>query len=333
MLRLTRAAATLTVASTFAFAVLLGQAQADTRSECPGTCVTPAPTGPHAVGRAELRPDDPTVTAWYPAVHGTGGAGALLEPATAVALSEAFGLPDLSGLSTYARTDATVKPGARRPVVVLSPGYGLVSELYSSTAEDLASHGWIVLGVDPGPEDPTGIPTEAELHRRVAALHASVEVLATEGHPLASSVDVDRVGALGHSFGGAAALNAVGTGRIRAAVDLDGSVFGEVLETGARGPALLVTSAGCLDPTQQALAASSGPDLQVRQMAGTTHYSFTDVVHFGGNAGGSLDAAAVSTTQRRMLLRWFHDTVVSKRSAAPRLATSAALAPVLGPCA
>jgi predicted dienelactone hydrolase len=92
------------------------------------------------------------VTAWYPAVTGTGAAAALLEPATAAALSEGFGLPDLSGLSTYARTDARPKPGARRPVVVLSPGYGLVSELYSSTAEDLGSHGWVVLGVDAGPE-------------------------------------------------------------------------------------------------------------------------------------------------------------------------------------
>jgi dienelactone hydrolase len=333
MKRITRAAATFTAASTVAVAALLGPAHAGTRVECPGTCATPPPTGPHAVGRADVSTDSTMVTAWYPAVTGTGAAAALLEPATAAALSEGFGLPDLSGLSTYARTDARPKPGARRPVVVLSPGYGLVSELYSSTAEDLGSHGWVVLGVDAGPEDPTSLPTEAQLHRRTAALRGVLEALAAQGHPLGSSVDLDRVGALGHSFGGAAALNALGTGPIRAAVNLDGSVFGDVVVTGARGPALLISSQACLDPTQQALAVSSGPNLQVRQMVGTTHYSFTDIVHFGGDAAGSLDAAAVSATQRRMLLRWFHDTVSSQRSASPRLPTSAALTPVTGPCA
>lgn len=305
-------------------------------TSCPSVCVTPPPTGPHAVGRTSLPPHGghtKAVTAWYPAKRGTGTGTSLLSAPTADALREYFGLPDLSEVRTYARQDATVAMGSARPVVLLSPGYGLVSELYSSTAEELASHGYVVLGIDPKPENPVVEPTSEQLDARVQGLEQAVAAVASGNGPLAEVVDVRRIGALGHSFGGAAAVNAVGDD-VDSAVDLDGSVFGPVVDGGAEGPTLLLSSLPCLDPTQAAFTAASSPDrVTARHLLGSTHYTFSDIVHFGEDAGGSLDGPRAAAVQREVLLRWFGDTVLSSRQAPARVASSMSLVPVVTACA
>ena len=92
---------------------------------CTGVCLTAPPTGPFAGGRTDVPVDDEVVskvTAWYPASAGTGSEARLLPAAWADVLERYFGLASLDEVVTYARKDATPKPGARRPVLVLGPG-------------------------------------------------------------------------------------------------------------------------------------------------------------------------------------------------------------------
>jgi len=56
-----------------------------------------------------------------------------------------------------------------------------------------------------------------------------------------SRVDPDRLGVVGHSVGGSSAAQACAWDpRLRAGMDLDGTIFGEVIHTGMRQPFFLV---------------------------------------------------------------------------------------------
>ncbi len=131
-----------------------------------------APTGPMTVGRLsvhlsdpgrpELHTDDPndsrsvSLTVWYPAEEGT-GVDAAYDPDLDVlgpglrASGEVSAL-ELRGLSLVrdgAREDAVpLRTRPAFPVVLLSPGGATNVGFYASLAEDLASHGWAVVGVD-----------------------------------------------------------------------------------------------------------------------------------------------------------------------------------------
>ena len=71
--------------------------------------------------------------------------------AVSAAITESAGLPVSPGIlttvETHARDRAPALPG-RRPLVVLSPGAGLSRESLTALAEDLASRGYVVAGVD-----------------------------------------------------------------------------------------------------------------------------------------------------------------------------------------
>ena len=108
---------------------------------------------------------------------------------------------------------------------------------------------------------------------------------------LGGHVGSDRL-YLGHSFGGAAALQACQQDRrCRGAVDLDGTQFGPVVRTGLRVPGMLIESGNsCItgtcgpaakdDPDDAAVAqslirASTGPIL-CYSLVGAEHVNFTD---------------------------------------------------------
>jgi hypothetical protein len=303
-----------------------GGTPAHTRSVgvCTGACLTPPPTGPFAVGRTDVPVEAEgvsAVTAWYPASAGTGSEARLLPAAWADLLEDYFGHSSLDEVVTYAREDAEARPGPRRPVLVLSPGWGMVSALYGSTAEDLASHGYVVVGVDPVPETEP-VPTDNDLRRRVAGATRVLHRLRTEPGPLAGTLDLTRVGGLGHSYGGAALIAMLADGKdLRTAVNLDGSVFGPVLTSGVGRAALIVSGDQCRDVTHDALKQSSGDLLQVRRVIGAAHLSFSDVVHLG-DVGGTTPAREVAAVQRELLVRWFDDTVAHPRRTAPRVPSS-----------
>lgn len=145
---------------------------------------------------------------------------------------------------------------------------GFAAPPYSVLAEDLASHGYLVAGVTPtfsanltvlhdAPVLSTsaGNPPELGGHTGAAADAADrlVDVWAADAHFVASTVaGLDRAGPfagrvarnqvayVGHSFGGAAVLQAFSTDpHCAAAADLDGTQFGGVVHTGLSAPLMI----------------------------------------------------------------------------------------------
>ena len=129
----------------------------------------PATTGPDAVGRTTAILADPTrdepataaldvrrvrLTTWYPAVAGTGAPAAYVADLDRIRdgliASGSVGPAEAAGVGYVrdaARTDATPTPG-RHPVLLLSPGNATNVGFYAAIAEELASHGYVVIGID-----------------------------------------------------------------------------------------------------------------------------------------------------------------------------------------
>lgn len=260
---------------------------------------------------------------WYPASRtGPGGASGPTAPYApgpwaALHFSGPVGVAeqDFARLRTHSVADAAPARSSF-PVVVLEPGLGFSALQYTSIAESLASSGFVVAGVTPTHSanltvldghavgrTPAGDPPNLGSHRGEAA-HAADRLVNTwaadarfvadrlgSDAMLGRHVDADRL-YLGHSFGGAAALQACQQDRrCRGAVDLDGTQFGAVVHTGLRVPTMLMESGNsCItgtcgpavqdDPDDRAAAqslvrASTGP-VFCYSLAGTEHFNFTD---------------------------------------------------------
>lgn len=297
----------------------------------------PTPTGPYPVGRTMLdwtdhtrtdplapRPGLPrelSIWLWYPASPGPGAQSAPYAPGAWAGL-HIGGLPGLGETSfddvhDHAIADVPVAAG-RFPELVLEPGLGLAAPQYTSIAENLASHGYLVVGVTPTysasltvldgqtvSATPTGNPPSSdtaavrpELDRLVEVwaaddrfAAATLATLDTSGR-FAGHVNTTTTVYLGHSFGGAAALQACGSDpHCAGAADLDGTEFGTVVHSGLSKPMLLVGSQNsCVtglcqpaNPDDQAaraaantlLAASTGP-YWCYQINGAEHFNFSD---------------------------------------------------------
>jgi hypothetical protein len=203
----------------------------------------PAPTGAAPVGvrgvhlvdaaRTDPRvPDKPhrelMVTVHYPADRDNGSLEDLaLAPYTSeqVALHWGRSMGATMGIRpdavnwqfrTHAREHAPVAPG-RHPVVIYTPPPGKPRFAATSLAQDLASHGYIVVAVDHTHESPVvefpgrrleeggldwqaaSVATRSEL---LSMRADDIEFVATHldalGDELAGAVDVDRIAALGH---------------------------------------------------------------------------------------------------------------------------------------
>ena len=229
---------------------------------------TPAPTGAHAVGKGAAvledtsRPEPATaaagdnrrvrIVAWYPAIAGTGTAAAYLDDLDRIGegleASGSIGGLERAGMglvTTGALSQADVATAADLfPVVILSPGNATNVEFYSALAEDLASHGYVVIGLDhpfqsaavdiggtvatysgDPPLSEAHAVTSARIEERVADIGFVVDRLEADAAgfgTLAGRLDLGRVAAIGHSNGGLAAVEICDDPRISACANLDG---------------------------------------------------------------------------------------------------------------
>ncbi|MFC7304028.1 alpha/beta hydrolase family protein [Streptomyces monticola] len=247
----------------------------------------PQPTGPYRIGLTSLylvdraRPDpwdaalpfrEVMATVFYPARSGGGGRRApQMTPGAARAFADFVPfylhpqLPkegvDWAATLTHAHSGAPALPG-RRPVLIYSPGGGDSRNLGTITAEELASHGWVVVTVDhPGDASEVEFPGTTEyrdetvrgtalrsdprqdpetfrtmIGTRVADLRfvldelhrlegCRIEDAAGRGLPygLDRVLDLRRAGVYGHSAGGTAAAQAMYEDhRVNAAINLEG---------------------------------------------------------------------------------------------------------------
>jgi predicted dienelactone hydrolase len=258
-------------------------------------------------------------------------------------------LPD-----THAHAGATVDRG-RHPVVVYSPGLGLERTASTALVEDLASHGYIVVTIDhthdaqlvefPGgrietqampqptedPADEARIIAKA-LQARVADTRFTLDQLAriNRGHNpdagqrplprgLRGALDLSRVAMFGHSLGGATAAETMYEDpRVKAGLNMDGSVSGPVVTAGLDRPFLLMASQGHGeddDETWDSLWAHLRGPRHWLQLDGSGHMSFTDLQVLYPQAGvppeamepafGTIDGERAVAVQRAYVRAFF----------------------------
>jgi predicted dienelactone hydrolase len=296
----------------------------------------PAPTGPYAVGRAEMdwveagRPDplvgqgsalrELVVWVWYPAGGGGASPAPYLPPAWVQARGADQGLgvlieKDLNKIRTHAfeGVPLAAQP-ALFPLLVMQPGMGPMASDYTVFAENLASHGYVVVGINPTytanwtvfpdgrfaprsalgtiPDSDTPAQTEADAIRIEAvwvqdATFAMDQLANMNADPASffhQRLDLDHIGLWGHSFGGATALAVCQHDpRCQAGVDLDGSPWGEEKQAALTAPFMIMT-----EDSGQACDANCALLRQVLQhtlpgtgylvsLAGAGHFNFSDL--------------------------------------------------------
>ncbi|MEV7184326.1 alpha/beta hydrolase [Kitasatospora sp. NPDC093102] len=255
------------------------------------------------------------VSMYYPAHAGTGTPAPYMTPAAARAMLDGK-LPGntipteaVSGTRTWAESGARPQ-GGHYPLVVLSPGFTMPRATLSSLAEDLTSHGYVVAVIDhtyenTGTTFPDGqtLPCEAcrkamsdEDRARLEAGRAKdvsfvIDQLTDRPHPAwryARLIDRDRIGMAGHSAGGASTVPALLTDdRIRAGVNLDGTMHYLVPESGLNGKPFMMIGhpvpGGGEDPSWLTSWARLDGWKRFLTVDGTDHSSFTDYpVFFDG---------------------------------------------------
>lgn len=202
---------------------------------------TPAPGGEHGVGRRQgLTGADGAqlpLIAYYPAdAEPALSAAARMPSADVNQLTRRFGAEAAMALAQgrgYAVADAPVAAG-RWPVLVFAPGWGLAAYDYRALLEDIASRGFVVLAIERTQDE--GRPPYEETAAQIDAAVGAVRALAANPRDaFARALDSARIGAFGHSVGGAAAaLAASQNSAIGAVANLDGD-FGGRSETARPG--------------------------------------------------------------------------------------------------
>lgn len=287
---------------------------------------------------------------------------------------------ELPGVLTHAHRDAPARAGTTYPVVLYTPGAGVSRVLGTGLAEDLASRGYVVVTVDhtyetgPAVEFPGGrivLPTPAPngfdttiREKYIAArlldfrfVLDSLTRLSSGANPdseqdalptdLGLVLDMERVGAVGHSSGGYTAVEAMHTDRrIDAAVDMDGQIgvdeaFGRAVTEGVDRPTLVLTSAqieqvGDGNPSFDAFWGRATGWKRHLAIADSAHYDFTDMPAFVPAAAkpaaaqyiGTIDTERMATLVRSYVAAMFDkflrertDTLLDRPITDPELTT------------
>ncbi|SEL91632.1 alpha/beta hydrolase family protein [Nonomuraea pusilla] len=246
-----------------------------------GPAALPAPTGPRPVGTTVLylkdtsRPDpwnpdaearELKVTLWYPAERRDGRRAPYMTAKESEILMRREGITGvpydtLSRTRTNAVEDA--RPAGRDlPLVVLSPGFTKPMNTLTSLAEELASRGYVVAGIDHTYEShattfPDGRVAEClacdsdtdpgfgtgVVRGRAADVSFVLDQL-TSAWDRSGLIDRSRIAMAGQSIGGAAALAAmVKDSRVRAGIDMDGTTYARIPRSGFSRPFMFLGSA------------------------------------------------------------------------------------------
>lgn len=339
----------------------------------------PKPTGPDAVGRViyDWRDSTHEVLAWlwYPAASDSTAAADYL-PAQMRGLYTPPGAPirwvtrDLSKVHAHAVSAARLAGDATYPVVILRGGGSAPVWQYSVLAEDLASYGYVVVGLDvPALTSDVIFPdgrvvqrtqdNDLELYPEEEAPKVAIRLLAiytthmsfaldrlarlNAGDPsgqFTGRLDMTRIGAFGHSFGGAqAAQFCHDEARCVAAIDIDGLPFGSVVKEGMPKPFMfLMESPGNLkgepNPEVKQLLADmrsiyAHVPVETRQclaIRGANHFTFADdgAVLKSALIGRILRLVGVlkidgrrQVTVTRYVVRGFFDAHLKQKSRSP----------------
>ncbi len=255
-----------------------------------------------------------------------------------------------SVLWTHSRWDAPIaQDDLPFPVLLFNPGWNGRRTSNTYLIEDLASHGFTVAAIDhPYNSEPVVFPDgrvvlPSSAYSMDFSKHSLEEILANgndelirqtadtrfvldrmqamnsdPGSPFYKRLDTQHAGALGFSMGGAVAAQAcLSDPRIRAALDLDGSLFGPVREEGLPKPFMFILEdvtyrtpeeiARLPHGEQVDAALDISDDAMFRKyggyrvyLHGATHVSFTDKAIFSPYR--SLSGAGTIRPRRQFLI-------------------------------
>ncbi len=297
----------------------------------------PRPSGPFGVGRTRFDWTDPNrqdrfhpslkrrlvVWVWYPA-HATGlnspaayvpgkwGESAARWSAITIRLhmspnalrafttSAPVSPASIQHIRVHAVEDAPIADDRKNfPVLIFSPGLVQMPTDYTGLIEDLASHGYIVAGINPtyftdvtvfadgteaghmpvwkrswNVEDyyPIWLADFLFVTNQISKLNHSVDAR------FAKRLDLSRLGAFGHSYGGAAAIGACHRdARFKAGIDLDGSPRGGAENNKLKQPFLVLQSdQGVHRDRAQVRLAKNLDSGHLFVIQGAHHAAFTD---------------------------------------------------------
>lgn len=277
----------------------------------------PEPTGSYAIGTASYHLVDQSrketytgdkgdnrelmITVWYPA-DSDAAAKLPRKPfpkEVTEAMSLVFHFPQslfgyLDAIPTHTVEGAGVSGAqAKYPVLLFSPGVRSTRYQSMTIVEELASSGYIVVGIDhpytsskvdfpegrsvlyrPDPEYPTsaaqyeanvtGIDIRSEDARFVLdTLTEWNSGIGDADHLLRGKLDLDRVGIFGHSYGGATTAETLAKDcRFKAGVSLEGGFWGSVAHMGLKQPFMYMLTSDTADMIREQLEGkqSAGED-------------------------------------------------------------------------
>jgi predicted dienelactone hydrolase len=316
---------------------------------------------PHAVLRADGT-RELMVQVWYPAAPSN------TPRAPYRKLSETSLLSTYqSVLWTHARLDAPfATDGSPFPLLLLDPEWNGRRTYFTYLVEELVSHGYVVVGIDhTGNSGPTAFPDghvsqpdpdpglDFESHTFDELNGYGAQQLAVQVNDalfvldqmqtfnqdssnwLHAHLDMNRVGAFGHSFGGSVSAEACREdSRIKSALDMDGSLWGPVQQLGLAKPFMMIEEDVDLSPPPEQIKDHGAMishlfDLSDAAMMrksegfhvtvhGSTHSSFTDrslyspLKRYSGE--GDIPADREYMIIRQYVLAFFDKTLNGKDS-------------------
>lgn len=254
-------------------------------------------------------------------------------------------------IETQSALNAPIRPREKAyPLILFSPSLGGHTSHYTYYAEALAQAGYVVLGVNHlyesmyvQTEANEIIPAQLSFHDSLKELDIPAQISVDEYRAVKGirqqvlgsdllfaldqisdlnttifngQIDLQRIGACGHSIGGAAAISAAyQDARISAVVNLDGTPPSVALENGIKGPFLFIEDLTDYDnhPGYQKLHQRRNTFCEKVEEASyrilitnINHDSFLDTnLHFGESADERMEAqdnlSQISSYIRRFL--------------------------------
>jgi dienelactone hydrolase len=270
----------------------------------------PAPTGSYRVGTVTMRLVDNSrpetlsktpqsyrelmVQIWYPAEPSPGAApdrylSNLDCPDAAALKQKIYGskLRQLDLVKTHAYPNAPLAAAKPRyPILIFSPAWSGARNQNTFQVEELASHGFIVVGIDhtycsgvtvfpdgriiySGPDLDLDFKSAAGVQRHLTNADSQIQIRTQDARfvldelekmnapdsrgPFADRLDTNRIGIFGHSFGGAVAAQACCLDqRFKAGLNMDGMLFRESARLPVAQPFMFMNSDE-VRPTKEAM--------------------------------------------------------------------------------
>jgi pimeloyl-ACP methyl ester carboxylesterase len=240
-------------------------------------------------------------------------------------------VPDLSTYQAYAFPDAPLSDEETAyPVLIFSHGGAAVPGMYTAQLEELASHGYVVVGINhtygtAGAIFPDGrtippdfsqgldphIPIWSQDQQFVMDQLEAINADDPEGM-FTDRLDLNRLGVFGHSMGAqTTTMTCLADSRCKAGVNEDGGKYVNVLEQGLDQPFLFLLSDSRLSAHPASFEKSRGPVYSI-SMQGFEHLDFGDFTLWSDMEPyrevkwlGSIEAERAVELTRHVLVAFF----------------------------